>query len=480
MLLLLCLLLSGCRKGINLAADADSGVAESDIFEADTVGSGTAGADSVGSGTTGEETAETDITKTGAEASDISDDNKNTSGKNGNEIYDWVEYLNDDGSYTKGSDLKKENDTNVKNGEEQAMTKADLKSLPTVSEEDLLYYQNQTAGCYFYQRLTPEDQLIYCEMLSILSKHQEGVKLSTIDVDKVNRVYDSLWKDHAELFFVDGCSYTSFYLKDELKALAFSGAYNLETFEIEKYQQNIDRYVEKVLAQYNEEYPGGSDDYGKIKFWYEYLINHTEYDINSPNNQNILSVMENGRSVCQGYARTTQYVLSKMGIKTLLVVGTGRNNESHAWNEVFADGNWYHLDATWGDASYEINGDMTMIDSLPPVNYDYLLVNDAEIMKTHAIRDKDELPAANALTDYYYVREGAYFTEINENQIKAVFDYARARGMTYVTLKMDNAQTYEKMENYLLVEQKIFDFLGEQGTASYSVNREQNYMVFWI
>lgn len=445
-----------------IPTDESAGEVDGDVDEAGVAEAGVA------------DKADTSSDKTGEASSGNDSVMEVTEKPREGEIFDWVEYQNEDGSYTKGAELKAEL------AEQKPLTESDLKDLTTISEEDLKTYQNKASGYYFYNRLNSEEQVVYAEMYYTLDQCLDGVKISSLDVETSNRVYEALWKDHAELFYVEGCSYMSYLMNDELAALVFTGSYNMDKSQISAHQTKINQYVEGFMARYYAEYPNGSDDYGKIKCWYEYVINNTEYDLNSPNNQTILSVMENGRSVCQGYARTTQYVLSGMGIETLLVIGTGRNGETHAWNEVYADGNWYHVDATWGDASYEIHGSTSPETSVPPVNYDYLLVNDTEILKSHTIRNKEQLPQANAMADNYYVREGLYFTEVNPDYIAAAFAYARLRGMSYVTLKMDNEDTFVKMKTYLLEEQKIFDFLDGDSTVSYAINQDQNSIVFWL
>ncbi len=70
--------------------------------------------------------------------------------------------------------------------------------------------------------------------------------------------------------------------------------------------------------------------------------------------------------VCEGYSRSVQLILNKLGIPCVLVHGiqnSGSSPEMHMWNEVQIGGKWYALDATWDDPvrldkdGNRINGD---------------------------------------------------------------------------------------------------------------------------
>ncbi|MCH5351893.1 MAG: hypothetical protein J1E06_00240, partial [Acutalibacter sp.] len=55
--------------------------------------------------------------------------------------------------------------------------------------------------------------------------------------------------------------------------------------------------------------------------------------------------------VCEGYARSMQMVLNRLGIPCVPIHGlqTSGTPEAHMWNAVQIDGTWYVVDATWDD-----------------------------------------------------------------------------------------------------------------------------------
>lgn len=143
----------------------------------------------------------------------------------------------------------------------------------------------------------------------------------------------------------------------------------------------------------------------------------TDYDLNAPDNQNICSVFLEGASVCQGYAKATQYLLNHLGVMCTLVQGTVDTGEAHAWNMVRVDGDYYYVDTTWGDASYRME-DGSEQEGLSEINYDYLCVTTEDILRTHRIEGVVAMPECTAMEANYYVREGNYLRNITGNSCR--------------------------------------------------------------
>jgi hypothetical protein len=225
--------------------------------------------------------------------------------------------------------------------------------------------------------------------------------------------------------------------------------------------------------------PDGEDEYLTAKYLYEWVIDNTDYDRSAENNQNICSVFLQGKSVCQGYAKALQYMLQKSGIECFMVTGF-TSGERHAWDVAKINGEYYYLDPTWGDASYSYSGDSASIyDFAPSINYDYFLVTTDELTRTHAIEKVVELPICDVITDNYFVREGLYFTEYDEERLANIFDSDTSRQAGYVTIKCSD-DAYDEVRSQLIDSQKVFDFIDIQNASiAYISNSELRTISFW-
>lgn len=326
---------------------------------------------------------------------------------------------------------------------------------------------------YAYNRLSDDEKELYALIYSAITQYDEKVFLPTLDTELVGKVYECVMMDHPEIFYVDGYKLVQYTVSGTLKRLSFAGNYTFSKNEADSLWQEMDATATAIIMNA----PTGGDDYQKVKFVYEYLVNNTDYDLSAPNNQNIVSVFVGRRSVCKGYAKAAQLLLNRMGVYTTFIRGQAQG-EGHAWNLVKSDGEWYHLDVVWGDAYAEITGNEG---SFTGVNYDYLLVTTSDILRTHSIITPVDIPMCQSLADNYFVREGLFFLDYDDNLVQSVFDRARSTGQNTVTLKCANNDVYARMRSELLDNQKLFNFIGNGGSkVRYCENTDLFTITFWL
>lgn len=326
---------------------------------------------------------------------------------------------------------------------------------------------------YAYSGLSESGRTCYREIYAILSDSLSKVELSSRDPDEVDLAFRAVMVDHPEIFYVKGYSIGKYMSGDTLRKIVFSGTYTLDAAEVEEKREAVDEYVTNVLAGC----PDDASDFEKIKYVYDHLIKNNEYDPDSENNQNILSVVENGRTVCQGYTKMMQLILNRMGMFCTLVNGRacGRNGVpdseelkdsenaqwgGHVWNIVRCNGMYYNVDVTWGDAAITLmNSDGTLSGDID-VNYEFFLVDDDELIETHDPDPVVKMPHCNSMEDNYYKHEGLYFTEINDEQLARAFETSLAKGEGHIFLKTSSEEVFDSLYDHLFKQENVFKYLG--------------------
>ena len=322
---------------------------------------------------------------------------------------------------------------------------------------------------YVYGTLSEEEQLTYDQLLHAILAMDTNVPLTTKSVDEVDKVYNCILADYGELFWISGYSYQTYQRQDRVIGISFTPTYTMTRETREAYQRDIDGVVDEWLM----ELPDGASDYEKAKFVYETIISRVDYDIESPNNQNIISVFLNHATVCQGYADAAAYLLSRLGIQSSIVTGTA-NNESHAWNLVRLDGEYYYMDITWGNSRY-LNADATEGNM---TNYAYLNITGEEIAQTHRSEVVYELPECTAIADNYYNREGLYFAVWDPDEIGAVFADAYYNGADIVSVKFAGNDLYQQAVDYYLTQGRFIDYCRDLRSLAYIESPEMSVLTF--
>lgn len=344
-----------------------------------------------------------------------------------------------------------------------------------VAGEKALTEAQEEALCEYFRSILSQDEAENYDLIKEACKTRQIKTLKTLDVDLVARLYTYVIYDHPELYASEGYQMTKQLVNDKLTRIDFASKYNMTPEEEIENQAGIDAYVNTCFANM----PAGLDDYGITKYIYCYVIEHTNYKKGCAHNQNICSVFLYNESVCLGYTKAVQYLLRKQGIESTIVCGTMKE-QLHGWNLVKLDGQWYHLDATWGDASYSYGEGQNTSIGENEANFDCFLIRDEDIMKSHEIMKKEEYPIANSVTYDYFRKENRFFTQYDETRLEKIVKETLADGKMRVAIKASSSQVLEELVEKLFTEQKVF-YLYEGGAkrVGYHTNKDVNTLTFW-
>lgn len=183
------------------------------------------------------------------------------------------------------------------------------------------------------------------------------------DVRKAIRIF---MRKHPEVFW-----FSHQYHFDESTSKLYL-KYNFTTKKKEFFSKEIDNAVRFLFQPDKLKH---LSDLEKVAYVYKWIVSNTTYCEYSSFNQTIYSVLINRHSVCTGYAKTAQYLLSILDIESELVFGKlhadNTENGRHGWNIVKIDGDWYHVDFCLADPTLKYL--LTKDES--PIEFDGLLWN---------------------------------------------------------------------------------------------------------
>lgn len=319
---------------------------------------------------------------------------------------------------------------------------------PQVKQKEVKPVQRISGEKYAYGQLDAIEQTVYDEMLSTILNHENKISLSTTDTDVMNRAYSAVCSDYGGLFWVNGYVFTRYKKGDELVGLEFSPKYTMTEEVRRQTQERIDRVVEEWFAGISI----NDTDYEKAKYIYETLALKTEYVEDAGDSQNIISVFLRKQTVCQGYACAVQYLLEQLGVQSIIVSGKALG-QPHAWNLLCLDGEYYYMDATWGNNGYRNKeGVETSF-----IDYNYMAMTTAEMQMGHEPDMDISLPECTAVLNNYYIKEGNYVEEWHPEQLGAMLAKAW-EGKQVITLRFSDDSLKDQAFRYFIQDGHIADY----------------------
>lgn len=202
-------------------------------------------------------------------------------------------------------------------------------------------------GIYSESAYTDDEILDYLYQQIMDRSPQINISQYQIKKGDIANVVSGVMNEHPDLYFVNRRYSTSSYSGSEyVNALIFtySDAYDDALFQSE---------TQKALAAA----AGCTSDLQKAIALHEYLTVNCEYDYENylaeiipDESYNAYGVFVKRIAVCQGYALAYKYLLNRLGIDCYMVTSDAMN---HAWNLIKLDGQYYQVDVTWDDPTWD-------------------------------------------------------------------------------------------------------------------------------
>lgn len=331
--------------------------------------------------------------------------------------------------------------------------------VPTVSQ-----------GEYAYSKISEEEKLVYDQIYNCIINFQESVVVSTKDTELLTKAHEAVFCDHGDLFWINGYTIKRTQVGSEVVSLQYVPSYTITEEQKDYYFRQCDTICDEWL----EQAPWDGDDYSKAKYVYELLINNVEYDINSENNQNFMSVFLNRSTVCQGYCCAAWYMLKKLGISSQIITGTA-NFENHAWNLIELNGKKYYMDITFGKSEFD-EGQQTV----PYIRYAYLAMNTTDMEATHTSLMNFELPECTAMDDNYFVRSGYYFEKYDEYEVGMCLKLQYEKGKEFSEIKFATEEAMDEAVASLILKQNITGYIKHLKAFHYKTDYNNNVLtIHW-
>lgn len=332
---------------------------------------------------------------------------------------------------------------------------------------------------YAYNLLNDAQKPVYDLMYeAIMNMNTEVSSFEYPIVDsEVQKIVDYVQRDHPEMFwFQHGATY--YYDKETRIVSRIELRYCMSAEERELREDKIEKEISPFLTSINN----SMSDYEVTLHLYENIIKLVDYDTIGLERQkkttvtpdvpddlrSIYGVFVNKKAVCAGYAKAMQYLLNLCGIECLYVT-----SDTHAWNIVKLEGDYYHLDVTWGDGT-DTKKEKVQSDA---VNYDCFCLTTKEVLqlKSHVPEKDFEVPECTATKCNYHRRNGLYFENYDIDKIRNVITEKVKLGKIDISIRFETNSAFREAKKELIDKSKLRELI-QYASLKAKVKLDSSYM----
>lgn len=215
-----------------------------------------------------------------------------------------------------------------------------IKSDSGITGEDCTF---DPVYCKYYDFLSEKAQQIYKQVYAnALALETSFVPVVRVSADEVTNAIRAVFNDHPELFWLENGFDYKYNRKQQCVHITLH--FNETADDIEHAKHLFKEESNRIVAEAN----ALKNDYEKEQYVYHTLLDSVEYDGDAEVHQSAYSALVNGKSVCAGYARAFQHIMTQLQIPTYYCMGM---TQGHAWNIVKLEDGYYNVDLSRADTT---------------------------------------------------------------------------------------------------------------------------------
>lgn len=219
-------------------------------------------------------------------------------------------------------------------------------------------------------------------------------------IDRFYQLYQQIYSENPNYFYLNGSVMVNYTMltgqQSRIKSLSLLPQYwtqtdNLSVSELSQLIARMDRVVDTIASEIRGQ---TSQSWQQLQLLHNLLIRSIEYDSSeNQENNHAMGALLDGKTLCQGYAQAFQLVGQRLGFDIRMITGTS-DGQGHAWNLVFLDGLYFHVDVTHDDPLPDSGSDH-------PIRHIHFMRSDAIMRQSHQWNAAD-YPAALQDGAHYY------------------------------------------------------------------------------
>ena len=187
-----------------------------------------------------------------------------------------------------------------------------------------------------------------------------------VTVDELTEKYNEYRNKGQYPWYVQ--SYYQYYYNGDMVTRVLPTYMDPAVYDRNLYEQQVQKAMDTAVLE-------GMGQWQIALSIHDYIITNCEYDqryYTDPDaaNYTAYDALVNGLAVCEGYAMAYMDLMNRAGIPCIRVMS---DEMDHTWNMVQIGGDWYHVDCTWDDPSFN------HCDIAGYTSHEFFLLSDATI-----------------------------------------------------------------------------------------------------